>query len=83
MKRREQIAGVAISFSLALILSPAGHAADYPTKAIQIVSAVPIGSATDILARQVGEKLGRRVEPLLLVVSQVEAGSDRIVNIAF
>jgi len=70
MKRREQIAGVAISFSLALILSSAGHAADYPTKAIQIVSAVPIGSATDILARQVGEKLGRAIGGTVIVVNK-------------
>ena len=65
-----------LSIPLALWLSviAAGQAAEYPSKPIQIVSAVPIGSATDILARQVADKLTANVGGPVIVINKPGAG---------
>lgn len=50
------------------------HAQDYPSKPVQLVSAVPIGSATDLLARQLSDRLGPRLGGSVIVVNKPGAG---------
>jgi tripartite-type tricarboxylate transporter receptor subunit TctC len=65
---------LSIGLALCLSVSAAAQAADYPSNPIQIVSSVPIGSATDILARQVADKLGPQVGGPVIVLNKPGAG---------
>lgn len=65
---------LSIGLALCLSLRAAGLAAEYPSTPIQIVSSVPIGSATDILARQVADKLGPQMGGPVIVLNKPGAG---------
>jgi len=60
---------------LAIAVAPV-FAEGYPSKPIQLVAAVPVGSATDLLARQVAEKLGGRIGGTVIVVSKPGGGTQ-------
>lgn len=47
---------------------------DYPARPIQIVTSFPVGMATDIVARIVGEKLGQKLGQNVVVVNKPGGG---------
>ena len=65
---------LSITFGLYICLCASVTAQEYPTRPIQIVSAVPIGSATDILARHVSEKLRAQLGGAVIVINKPGAG---------
>ena len=66
---------------LALLMSlvaPAALAqpADYPNKPIQLVVPFASGGPTDVIARQVGQKLGERLKQPVVIVNKPGAGGN-------
>jgi tripartite-type tricarboxylate transporter receptor subunit TctC len=64
----------AVALVLCLPVALVGHASEYPSSPIQIVSSVPIGSATDIIARQVADKLTSPIAGPVIVINKPGAG---------
>jgi tripartite-type tricarboxylate transporter receptor subunit TctC len=50
------------------------YAQDYPTRPVQIITSVSIGSATDILARQLADKLQHHLGGTVIVMNKPGAG---------
>lgn len=63
-----------IALGLCLLVNTNVNAAEYPSNPIQIVSSVPIGSATDIIARQVADKLTSHIGGPVIVINKPGAG---------
>jgi len=63
---------VGVATAVALGLAPAASRADtnYPSKPVQIVSAFAAGSATDLVARVVADKLGQKLAGQVYVTSK-------------
>ncbi len=63
--------------AVAMILGPWGgaSAADFPDRRIEVVVPVTPGSATDLLARMIAEKLSERVSQPVIVVNKPGAAS--------
>ena len=60
---------------LLLVLSlPVSHAAEYPTKTIQIVNPFPAGASTDILARILTDKLSALLGQPVVVINKTGGG---------
>jgi tripartite-type tricarboxylate transporter receptor subunit TctC len=60
-------------FLLTLVI-PSSHAAEYPTKAVQIINPFPPGAITDILARLVNDKLSSLLGQPVIVVNKTGGG---------
>jgi tripartite-type tricarboxylate transporter receptor subunit TctC len=73
-KRMFTTSRLSIALGLCLFVNSAAYAAEYPSGPIQIVSSVPIGSATDIIARQVADKLTSHVGGPVIVINKPGAG---------
>lgn len=56
--------------------TPAARAADYPTKAIRIVVPYAAGGSTDVLARVVAERLGKRLGQAAIVENKPGASEQ-------
>ena len=72
------ISRVATAFALSLALSGAALAqsappANWPTKPIRMIVPLPAGSAVDILARMIGQKLGQRLGQTIVVENRAGA----------
>jgi tripartite-type tricarboxylate transporter receptor subunit TctC len=59
---------------LAAINAPDSWAADYPTKAIRIISPVPAGGLSDITLRPMAQELSRRIGQPVIVDNRPGAG---------
>ena len=72
---RSLISCVTIAFGFA---SPAfgQGAADYPNKPVQLVVPFASGGPTDVIARQVGQKLGERLKQPVVIVNKPGAGGN-------
>lgn len=66
---------LAVVGTLGLPASHVAQAADYPTRRVEIVVPVTPGSATDLLARMVAEKLSERVAQPVVVLNKPGAAS--------
>lgn len=69
-KIASQFSGVRRALVLAALtvgVSAPGLAADYPNRTVKIVVPFSAGSATDIFARKIGEKLGERLKATFVV----------------
>lgn len=59
---------------LALLALPlAGKAQDYPTRPVRFVVPYPAGSSPDMLARLIGEHLGRRIKQTVIIDNKAGA----------
>ncbi len=75
MKRLVILAAAALAVSTAWAQAPAsGAAADYPNKIIKIIVPFTAGSATDIMARILGERLGASMGQSIVVENRPGAG---------
>lgn len=61
---------------LVVVGAPAARAADYPTKAIRIVVPYAAGGSTDVLARVVAERLGKRLGQAAIVENKPGASEQ-------
>src|SRR4029453_1888674 len=60
---------------LCVCFIPVSHAAEYPTKTVQIINPFPPGAVTDILARLVNDKLSSLLgQPVVVVVNKTGGG---------
>ena len=59
---------------LLFTLIPFSHAAEYPTKTVQIINPFPPGAITDILARLVSDKLSSLLGQPVIVVNKTGGG---------
>jgi tripartite-type tricarboxylate transporter receptor subunit TctC len=59
---------------LFILVIPFSHAAEYPTKAVQIINPFPPGAITDILARLVNDKLSSLLGQPVVVVNKTGGG---------
>lgn len=68
-----------ISAAVAMSIVPGAgayaYAQDFPTRSIEIVAAVPSGSATDILSRRLAEKLQERLGVPVVVLNKPGGGT--------
>ena len=62
------------AFAASMLCSAAVLAQDYPTRAVRIVVPFTAGSATDILARTVGQKLGEMWSQPVVIDNRAGAG---------
>lgn len=74
--RRRVVGGLATAAALALVSIGSPAAAAYPDHAITIVVPFPPGGTTDILARVVGDALGRRIGQAVIVENRPGAGGN-------
>jgi tripartite-type tricarboxylate transporter receptor subunit TctC len=56
-----------------VLAAPQGRAAEYPTRAIKLIVPYPAGGPTDVLARMVGEYLGRDLKQPVVVENKAGA----------
>lgn len=70
---RSIIAAVAATL---LMLAPAVHAADYPTKSVRMVIAFTPGGPSDILSRLIGAKLSERMGQTFVFDNRPGAGGN-------
>jgi tripartite-type tricarboxylate transporter receptor subunit TctC len=56
-----------------ILAAPHGRAAEYPTRAIKLIVPYPAGGPTDVLARMVGEYLGRDLKQPVVVENKAGA----------
>jgi len=76
---REETVNAAIRsciFSIALLVSNAVWAQDYPTRPVRMVAPFAPGGATDVLARLVGQKLSERWGQTVIVDNRPGAGGN-------
>ena len=66
--------GLALIAGWAVFSAPAANAQSYPTRPITLVSPFPAGSATDTVARLVGEKMSARLGQPIVVENVGGAG---------
>lgn len=59
---------------LALALPAIASAQTYPVKPVQLIAASPTGSASDLMARLLADRLGAKLGPRFLVVDRPSAG---------
>jgi tripartite-type tricarboxylate transporter receptor subunit TctC len=52
------------------LLASAGHAADYPTKPVQMITPAPAGNGPDVVARLFADRLGKQWGQQVLVVNK-------------
>lgn len=64
---------LAVAFALALFIS-AAHAAEFPSKTIQIINPFPPGAVTDIVARILAPKLSANLGQQVVVVNKAGGG---------
>jgi tripartite-type tricarboxylate transporter receptor subunit TctC len=66
---------VLVLLTIAALAAPAAHAADdYPTKPVRILVPFPAGGAVDIVARALGDELGKRWPAPILIDNRPGAG---------
>ena len=74
---------VAVVFGLVLT-TPQGRAAEYPARAIKLIVPYPAGGPTDVLARMVGEYLGRDLKQSVVIENKGGAqgaiGADAVAH---
>jgi tripartite-type tricarboxylate transporter receptor subunit TctC len=76
MKFKSTIAGVSFTIA-ALICAGGAHAADpYPTKPVKIIFGFPAASATDVIARAVGQKLSDKWGQPVVIDNRPGAGGN-------
>lgn len=73
-KRTVVLAAAALLASAAWAQTPAGAAPDYPNKIIKMIVPFTAGSATDIMARIVGERLSAGMGQAIIVENRPGAG---------
>lgn len=73
-KRTVLLAAAALLASAAWAQTPAGAAPDYPNKIIKMIVPFTAGSATDIMARIVGERLSAGMGQAIIVENRPGAG---------
>ena len=77
MKKLQSVIHLNTTVAIATLIwsaSLTAHAQAWPTKQITFVVPFTAGSATDILARVIGEKLGPRLGQTVLIENRVGAG---------
>ena len=77
MKKLNNVLSLNISAlfcAMALSASLSAHAQSWPNKQITLVVPFTAGSATDVMARVIGEKLGPRLGQTIVVENRVGAG---------
>ena len=67
---------ILILCSTLLALCTITHAADYPVKPVRVVAGFPAGSAVDIVARMVSQKLSETYAQQFIVDARPGAGSN-------
>jgi tripartite-type tricarboxylate transporter receptor subunit TctC len=87
MKRRAlvKLPRLALLATLAFVLFPAGNPraqTGYPNKPVRIVSDSPVGSANDVTARIVADKLGKIWGEQVVIVNQPGAGGGISARVA-
>jgi tripartite-type tricarboxylate transporter receptor subunit TctC len=65
-----------IAFCTTLLFGSAAHAADYPVKPVRVIVGFPAGSAVDIVARTVGQKLSKAYAQPVIIDSRPGASSN-------
>jgi tripartite-type tricarboxylate transporter receptor subunit TctC len=75
MQRRSLVAAVALSIA-ALVMQPAYGQADWPSKPVRIVVPFAPGGATDVVARQLGQKLTERWGQPVVIDNRGGAGGN-------
>lgn len=66
MRSAVKALAIGLLFALAAAIAPL-HAENYPSRAITVISPHPVGVATDILARALGEKLSAALKQPIVV----------------
>ena len=74
MALKTAIRTLVVAFGVCVAAISSSDAQEYPTRPIQIVTSVSIGSATDILARQFADKLQHQIGGSVIVVNKAGAG---------
>ena len=87
MKRRASVwlPSLALLATLAFTVFPAGPSpaqTGYPNKPVRIVSDSPVGSANDVTARIVADKLGKIWGQQVIIVNQPGAGGGISARVA-
>lgn len=70
------IAGLAAAATLALSAAPAAAQQAWPAKPIKIIVPYAVGQGTDIVARYVGDELGRELHQAIIVDNRPCAGGN-------
>jgi len=77
LSRRHALAALVACFSAA---SASAQAPAYPTKTIRLLVAAPAGSAPDLIARIIGDKLGRQLGQSVVIDNRPGAGGIIAMN---
>ncbi len=75
MKLKSLFAGLAL-FAAALAPSFAAAATDYPNKPVKILFGFPAASATDVIAREIGQKLSEKWGQPVIIDNRPGAGGN-------
>ena len=68
------LAPITIALAAALLVANIAHAQGYPSKPIKLIVPVSAGGGSDMIARQVAERLGKGLGQTIVVENQSGAG---------
>lgn len=76
MKFKSTLAGVSLSIAALMVAGSANAADPYPTKSVKIIFGFPAASATDVIARAVGQKLSDKWGQPVVIDNRPGAGGN-------
>ena len=76
MKFKSTLAGVSLSIAALMVVGSANAADPYPTKPVKIIFGFPAASATDVIARAVGQKLSEKWGQPVVIDNRPGAGGN-------
>jgi tripartite-type tricarboxylate transporter receptor subunit TctC len=73
---RRTIVGAALAAGASALLAPMAHAETWPTKPVKILFGFPPASATDVVARAIGQKLSEKWGQSVIIDNRPGAGGN-------
>jgi tripartite-type tricarboxylate transporter receptor subunit TctC len=73
---RRRFLQLAVGAAALPVMSRVASAADYPTRPVHIIVALPAGTATDTIARLVGQRLSKRLGQPVIINNRPGAGTN-------